>query len=70
VRNGEDFSYIGCIMPLVYQLMAVKKTSFLEMKCSGSIVRKDWGFQPNGDIRFHPGGTIEVANALSRTVSK
>ncbi|GJT69481.1 hypothetical protein Tco_1028767 [Tanacetum coccineum] len=51
----------------MYQLMAVKITSFPEMECSGSIDRKDWVFPPNGDIRFHPGGTIEVANALSRT---
>ncbi|GKD63185.1 hypothetical protein Tco_1305293, partial [Tanacetum coccineum] len=52
---------------------SVKKTSFPETECSGSIVviipdvRKDWVFLPNGDIRFHPGGMIEVANALSRT---
>ncbi|GJV82907.1 hypothetical protein Tco_1522805 [Tanacetum coccineum] len=31
--------------------------------------RKDWRFQPNGDILFHTGGTIKVANALSRTVA-
>ncbi|GKC66485.1 hypothetical protein Tco_1099083 [Tanacetum coccineum] len=37
-RNGEDFSYIRCVMSLVYQLMAVKKTSFPETECSGSIV--------------------------------
>ncbi|GJS36753.1 hypothetical protein Tco_0535135 [Tanacetum coccineum] len=38
VRNGEDFSYIECMLPLMYQLMAVKKTSFPETECSGSIV--------------------------------
>ncbi|GKA02907.1 hypothetical protein Tco_0675688 [Tanacetum coccineum] len=38
VRNGEDFSYIRCMLPLMYQLMAVKKTSLPEMECSGSIV--------------------------------
>ncbi|GJQ96205.1 hypothetical protein Tco_0007344 [Tanacetum coccineum] len=38
MRNREDFSYIECMLPLVYQLMAVKKTSFPEMECSGSIV--------------------------------
>ncbi|GJS84844.1 hypothetical protein Tco_0751385 [Tanacetum coccineum] len=42
VRNGEVFSYIGCMMPLVYQLMAVKKTSFPETECSGSIVQAYW----------------------------
>nr|GEY87532.1 hypothetical protein [Tanacetum cinerariifolium] len=36
--NEEDFSDIRCVLPLVYQLMAVKKTSFPEMKCSSSIV--------------------------------
>ncbi|GJW38323.1 hypothetical protein Tco_0064168, partial [Tanacetum coccineum] len=39
VRNGEDFSYIECMMPLKYQLMAKKKTYFPETNCSGSIVR-------------------------------
>nr|GEW90746.1 hypothetical protein [Tanacetum cinerariifolium] len=38
VRSGEDLSYVRCMLPLMYQLMAVKKTSFLEMECSGSIV--------------------------------
>ncbi|GKC23741.1 hypothetical protein Tco_1025891 [Tanacetum coccineum] len=38
VRNREDFSYIRCVMPLKYQLMVVKKTSFPKMECSGSIV--------------------------------
>nr|GEW97875.1 RNA-directed DNA polymerase, eukaryota, reverse transcriptase zinc-binding domain protein [Tanacetum cinerariifolium] len=38
VRNGEDFSYIGYLMSLVYQSMAVKKTSFLEIESSDSIV--------------------------------
>ncbi|GJT57588.1 hypothetical protein Tco_0992642 [Tanacetum coccineum] len=38
VRDGEDFSYIECMFPLKYQLMVVKKTSFPEMECSGSIV--------------------------------
>ncbi|GJY61015.1 hypothetical protein Tco_0461672 [Tanacetum coccineum] len=38
MRNGEDFSYIRCVLPLMYQLMAVKKTSFLETECSGSVV--------------------------------
>ncbi|GKA76764.1 putative ribonuclease H-like domain-containing protein [Tanacetum coccineum] len=37
VRNGEDFSYHRCMLPLTYQLMAVKKTSFPEMECGGSI---------------------------------
>ncbi|GJU49670.1 hypothetical protein Tco_1219225 [Tanacetum coccineum] len=37
-RNGEDLSDIGCVLPLTYQLMAVKKTSFPEIECSGSIV--------------------------------
>ncbi|GJS67666.1 hypothetical protein Tco_0682231 [Tanacetum coccineum] len=37
-RNGEDFSYIEHMLPLVYQQMAVKKTSFPEMECNGSIV--------------------------------
>ncbi|GJT29297.1 hypothetical protein Tco_0909572 [Tanacetum coccineum] len=38
MRNGEDFSYIGSMFPLMYQLMAVKKTSFPEMEYSGSVV--------------------------------
>nr|GEV36019.1 hypothetical protein [Tanacetum cinerariifolium] len=38
MRNGEDFSCIRCVLPLTYQLMAVKKTSFPKMKCSGSKV--------------------------------
>nr|GEU72336.1 hypothetical protein [Tanacetum cinerariifolium] len=38
IRNAEDFSYIRCVLPLMYQLMVVKKTSFLEMKCSGGRV--------------------------------
>ncbi|GJS68936.1 hypothetical protein Tco_0683501 [Tanacetum coccineum] len=41
---------------------------FPEMECSGSIVRKDWRIQSNGNVRFHPGGTIEVANAIIQTV--
>ncbi|GJT93867.1 hypothetical protein Tco_1082712 [Tanacetum coccineum] len=50
---------------MVCQLMAVKKTSFPEMESSGSVVcayerAKDWRFQPNGDIRSHPGETIKV----------
>ncbi|GKA38540.1 hypothetical protein Tco_0731091 [Tanacetum coccineum] len=36
--NGEDFSYVKCALPLMYQPMAVKKTSFPEMESSGSIV--------------------------------
>ncbi|GJZ66000.1 hypothetical protein Tco_0622696 [Tanacetum coccineum] len=69
MRNGEDFSYIRCVLPLMYQLMAVNKTYFPETEGSGSVAvnRKDWRFQPNGDIRYHPGETIKVANALSRT---
>ncbi|GJS78160.1 hypothetical protein Tco_0728041 [Tanacetum coccineum] len=38
MRNGEDFSYIRCVLPLMYQLMAVKKTSFPETESSGSVV--------------------------------
>ncbi|GJT12663.1 hypothetical protein Tco_0859705 [Tanacetum coccineum] len=38
MRNGEDFSYIRYVFPMMYQLMAVKKTSFPEMECGGSIV--------------------------------
>ncbi|GKA89400.1 hypothetical protein Tco_0811212 [Tanacetum coccineum] len=38
MRNGEDFSYIGSMFPLMYQLMAVKKTSLSEMEYSGSVV--------------------------------
>ncbi|GJW18496.1 hypothetical protein Tco_0025932 [Tanacetum coccineum] len=38
VRNGEDFSYFECMLPLKYQLMVVNKTSFPEIECSGSIV--------------------------------
>ncbi|GJT88666.1 hypothetical protein Tco_1070383 [Tanacetum coccineum] len=41
VGNGEDFFCIGCMLPLMYQLMAVKKTSFPEMECSGSIVKSE-----------------------------
>ncbi|GKB06633.1 hypothetical protein Tco_0834866 [Tanacetum coccineum] len=37
VRNGEDFSYRRRMLPLTYQLMSVKKTSFLEIECGGSI---------------------------------
>ncbi|GJR09829.1 putative reverse transcriptase domain-containing protein [Tanacetum coccineum] len=77
VRNEEDFSYIKRAMLALCQPKTVKKTSFPEMESSGSIVinipgiveeRKDWRFQPNGDIRFHPRGAIKVANALSRTL--
>nr|GEX57855.1 NBS-LRR protein [Tanacetum cinerariifolium] len=32
VRKEEDFSYIRCVFPMMYQLMAVKKTSFPEME--------------------------------------
>ncbi|GKG64810.1 hypothetical protein Tco_0665684, partial [Tanacetum coccineum] len=38
MRNGEGFSYNRGLTSLVWQLMAVKKTSFPEMKCGGSIV--------------------------------
>ncbi|GKB76326.1 hypothetical protein Tco_0943221, partial [Tanacetum coccineum] len=38
MRNGEDFSYFGSMLPLMYQLMAVKKTSFPKMEYSGSVV--------------------------------
>ncbi|GJT79835.1 hypothetical protein Tco_1054177 [Tanacetum coccineum] len=39
-------------------------------KASSSMKKqKDWRFQPNGNVRFYSGGTIKVANALSRTVS-
>ncbi|GJV50987.1 hypothetical protein Tco_1446728 [Tanacetum coccineum] len=38
MRNGEDFSYVRCALPLTYQLMAVKKTSFPELESSGSVV--------------------------------
>ncbi|GJT69211.1 hypothetical protein Tco_0105759 [Tanacetum coccineum] len=38
MRNGEDFSYVRGVLPIVYQLMAVKKNSFPEMESSGSIV--------------------------------
>ncbi|GJZ64759.1 hypothetical protein Tco_0621180 [Tanacetum coccineum] len=38
MRNEEDFSYIRCVLPLMYQLMALKKTSFPEMEYSGSVV--------------------------------
>ncbi|GKD22740.1 hypothetical protein Tco_1224443 [Tanacetum coccineum] len=37
VRNGEDFSYRRRMLPLTYQPMAMKKTSFPEMECGGSI---------------------------------
>ncbi|GJY91861.1 hypothetical protein Tco_0507643 [Tanacetum coccineum] len=37
LRNGEDFSYRRRMLPLTYQPMAVKKTSFPEMECGGSI---------------------------------
>ncbi|GJT92658.1 hypothetical protein Tco_1081503 [Tanacetum coccineum] len=37
VRNGEDFSYCRRMLPLTYQPMAVKKTSFPEIECGGSI---------------------------------
>ncbi|GKC27632.1 hypothetical protein Tco_1034926 [Tanacetum coccineum] len=78
VRNGEDFSYIGGMLPLVYQLMAVKKTSFPETESSGSIVISipDVGVK-SGElignsgkmVTFVPitGGTTNIANALSRT---
>ncbi|GJW53381.1 hypothetical protein Tco_0097466 [Tanacetum coccineum] len=38
MRNKAYFSYIRRVLPLMYQLMAVKKTSFPEMESSGSIV--------------------------------
>nr|GEY16416.1 hypothetical protein [Tanacetum cinerariifolium] len=38
VRNEEDLSYVGCMLPLMYQLMAVKKTSFPKMECSGRLM--------------------------------
>ncbi|GKB24492.1 hypothetical protein Tco_0863893 [Tanacetum coccineum] len=37
IRNGEDLSYRRRMLPLTYQPMAVKKTSFPEMECGGSI---------------------------------
>ncbi|GJW79607.1 hypothetical protein Tco_0143582 [Tanacetum coccineum] len=37
LRNREDSSYIRGVLAMVYQLMAVKKTSFPEMKSSDSI---------------------------------
>ncbi|GJX52504.1 hypothetical protein Tco_0280873, partial [Tanacetum coccineum] len=36
-KNGEDFSYRRRMLPLTYQPMAMKKTSFSEMECGGSI---------------------------------
>nr|GEZ68439.1 hypothetical protein [Tanacetum cinerariifolium] len=57
MRNGEDFSYIRCVIPLVHQLVVVKKTSLPKTECSGRVVeRKDWKLQPNGDICLHHGG--------------
>ncbi|GKA75168.1 hypothetical protein Tco_0781546 [Tanacetum coccineum] len=38
MRNGEDSYCIGSMLPLMYQLMAVKKTSFPEIEYSGSVV--------------------------------
>ncbi|GJT39616.1 hypothetical protein Tco_0939481 [Tanacetum coccineum] len=38
MRNGEEFSYIRCVLPMMYQLVSMKKTSFPEMESSGSIV--------------------------------
>ncbi|GKD08880.1 hypothetical protein Tco_1188565 [Tanacetum coccineum] len=38
LRSGEDFSYIRCVWPMVYQLVVMKKTSFLEMESNDSIV--------------------------------
>ncbi|GJZ11973.1 hypothetical protein Tco_0546732 [Tanacetum coccineum] len=78
MRNGEDFSYIECMLPLAYELMAVKKTSFPEMECGGSIVvsihdvvkgksekiRDTSRMVASVSILEEP---IQVANALSRT---
>nr|GEY09602.1 hypothetical protein [Tanacetum cinerariifolium] len=33
---------------------------FSEIKCSGSVVAKDWKFEPNGDICLHHGKTNQV----------
>nr|GEY07508.1 MAK10-like protein [Tanacetum cinerariifolium] len=53
--NGKTSHASNVCIPLTYQLMAVKKTSFPEMECSGSVVeQKDWRFQPSGDIRLRP----------------
>nr|GEW41377.1 hypothetical protein [Tanacetum cinerariifolium] len=69
VRNGEDFSYIECMSPLEYQRMVVKKTSFPEMECSGSIISKrirdSSRMVTSISIMEEP---TKVANALSRTL--
>nr|GEV76801.1 hypothetical protein [Tanacetum cinerariifolium] len=33
-ENGEDFSYIRCVLLMMYQLVVVEKASFPEMECS------------------------------------
>nr|GEW75067.1 hypothetical protein [Tanacetum cinerariifolium] len=61
--------YIRCVLPLMYQLMAMKKTSFPEMKCNGSIVSEKIGdssrMVTSVSILEEP---IKVENALSQTV--
>ncbi|GJS61208.1 hypothetical protein Tco_0655992 [Tanacetum coccineum] len=52
VGNGEDFFCIGCMIPLIYQLMAVKKTSFPETECSGSIVYVQYGVSMELDTAY------------------
>ncbi|GJY02884.1 hypothetical protein Tco_0361036 [Tanacetum coccineum] len=74
VRNGEDFSYIECMLPLAYQLMAVKKTSFPEMERGGSIVCVGKSEKIGDTSRMVESVSIleepiQVANALSQTVS-
>nr|GEU75149.1 hypothetical protein [Tanacetum cinerariifolium] len=38
MRNGEDFSYVKCMLPLMKEPMAVRKISFPKMEGSDSIV--------------------------------
>ncbi|GJR30643.1 hypothetical protein Tco_1106875 [Tanacetum coccineum] len=44
MRNGEDFSYVRCALPLTYQLMAVKKTSFPELESSVALTPRHTDF--------------------------
>ncbi|GJW44539.1 hypothetical protein Tco_0073338 [Tanacetum coccineum] len=60
-----------CVLPLLHQRMAVKKTFFPEMENSGLIMceeerRIETLVKLDGDIRHHSGGAVKVANAISR----
>ncbi|GJT33453.1 hypothetical protein Tco_0923872 [Tanacetum coccineum] len=63
IRNGEDFSYIGRMLPLMYQQEG-REEDFFPRNGSEKIRNSKEGVTSVSIT----GGTIEVANALIRTV--